>query len=120
MSRSGREAADVVEGAFLRGARFDAWSEHFKEQAWRDAAAAVGFDVEQAAQASYPTSRVMPWEHISTGASRAWLVRERALAEQERTTADCTFEKCSGCGICQALDAENVLAAARTLGGGVR
>ena len=120
MSRSGREAADVVEGAFLRGARFDAWSEHFKEQAWRDAAAAVGFDVEQAAQASYPTSRVMPWEHISTGASRTWLVRERALAEQERTTADCTFEKCSGCGICQALDAENVLAATRTLGGGVR
>ena len=45
---------------------------------------------------------------------------ERALAEQERTTADCTFEKCSGCGICQTLDAENVLAATRTLGGGVR
>jgi len=116
MSRSGREAADLVEAAFKRGARFDAWTECFREDAWRDAAADLGFDVEAAAQNSYPTSRVMPWEHISTGASRAWLVRERKLADAEQTTPDCTFERCSGCGVCPGLGADNVLAVPRVLG----
>ena len=113
MSRSGREAAALVEGAWRRGARFDAWSECFDEQAWRDAAAERGFDVEAAAQASHPTDYVMPWDHISCGASPRWLARERALAEQGVTTPDCTFGKCSGCGVCMNLKSDNMLAGDR-------
>ncbi len=115
MSRSGREAAALVEGAWRRGARFDAWTECFNEQAWRDAAAAEGIDVDSVAQTSYPTERIMPWEHISTGASRAWLARERKRAEEECTTPDCTFGDCSGCGACTALGADNMLAQPRTV-----
>ena len=118
MSRSGRDAADLVENAWRRGARFDAWTECFNEQAWRDAAAELGFDVDAAAQTSYSTDRIMPWEHISTGTVRSWLAHERMLAQQERTTPDCTFAHCSGCGVCQALGSDNQLAQQR--GGGVR
>ena len=117
MSRSGREAASVVEQAWRHGARFDAWTELFNEQAWRDAAQASGIDVAALAQTTYPTSRIMPWEHISTDASRAWLVRERALAERAATTVDCTFDRCSGCGVCQKLGIDNQLADARLLAG---
>ena len=113
MSRSGREAADVVEAAWRRGARFDAWTELFNEQAWRDAADAVGIDVDAVAQTTYSTDYVMPWEHVSTGTSRKWLVRERKLAEMERTTPDCTYDKCSACGVCPMLDVENELRAPR-------
>ena len=116
MSRSGRDAADLVEQAWLRGARFDAWSECFNEQAWRDAAAYVGFNVEAAAQASYPTDYVMPWSHISCGASTRWLAAERERAQRGQTTPDCTFERCTGCGVCMALGVENVLAAKRLPG----
>ena len=118
MSRSGRDAADLVEGAWRRGARFDAWTECFNEQAWRDAADELGFDVEAAAQTSYSTDRIMPWEHISTGTARSWLVHERKLAQQERTTPDCTFTHCSGCGVCTAIGCDNQLAQPRS--GGVR
>lgn len=113
MSRSGREAADLVEAAWKRGARFDAWSEHFNEEAWREAASAVGIDVEQVAQQSFPTDYVMPWDHISCGASLRWLAHERDLAQREQTTPDCTFEKCSGCGVCRALGADNQIASTR-------
>ena len=109
MSRSGREAAALVEEAWRRGARFDAWSECFNEQAWRDAADMLGIDVEAVAQTSYATDYVMPWDHISCGASVRWLARERELAEQGITTPDCTFENCSGCGVCMSLGAANKL-----------
>ena len=113
MSRSGREAALLVEEAWRRGARFDAWTEQFNEQAWRDAADAIGFDVQRVAQATYETDYVMPWDHISVGASPRWLAHERARAEQGVTTPDCTFGKCSGCGVCMRLKTENQLAGKR-------
>ena len=119
MSRSGREASRLVEEAWRRGARFDAWSECFNEQAWRDAADAIGFDVERAAQTSYSVDYVMPWDHISCGVSPRWLAHERKLAEREVTTPDCTFEKCSGCGVCMKLGAENRLAEPRRTSGRV-
>ena len=113
MSRGGRDAGMLVEEAWRRGARFDAWTEHFNEQAWRDAAAALSFDVEAVAQTSYPLDYVMPWDHISCGASPRWLARERKLAEQETTTPDCTFGRCSGCGVCMRLGIDNRLAQPR-------
>lgn len=113
MSRSGREAADLVEGAWRRGARFDAWSECFREDAWRDAADELGIDVQTVAQTSYPTSRIMPWEHISCGAARRWLAHEYDQAANEQTTPDCTFGPCSGCGVCYQLHSDNQLAGER-------
>ena len=117
MSRSGREAAAWVEEAWRRGARFDAWNEHFDEEAWRGAAEACGLDVEAVAQTSYDSSRVMPWSHISTGVSERYLALERRRADEGVTTPDCSFDACTGCGACPALGAENLLAAPRVAGG---
>lgn len=117
MSRAGREAAAWVEAAWRRGARFDAWSECFNEEAWHTAADEVGIDLEAIAQTSYPTTRVMPWAHVSTGVSERFLARERSRAEAGRTTSDCTFGACSACGVCQALDADNELAQPREASG---
>lgn len=115
MSRGGREVADAVERAWKNGARFDAWTEMFDEDAWRDSFATCGIDAAAVAQASYPTNRIMPWEHVSTGVSRGWLERERARAEAGITTPDCTFERCSGCGVCPSFGIDNELAAERRL-----
>lgn len=113
MSRGGREAADWVEAAWKRGARFDAWTELFCEQAWRDAADELGLDPAKIAQAQWDTSRVMPWAHISSGVSVRYLALERKRADAGITTPDCTFEKCTGCGACQALGCDNVIVSER-------
>ena len=117
MSRAGREAAVWVEAAWRRGARFDAWTEHFKEQAWREAAEEVGINPAAVAQGSYPTDRVMPWSHISTGVSTRFLALERRRAAAGVTTPDCTFERCAGCGACPGLGVDNELAAPRIAAG---
>ncbi len=113
MSRGGREVAALVERAWSRGARFDAWSECFDEEAWHEAAKETGIDPAALAQTTYATSRVMPWSHISTGVSTRFLERERRLAEEGRTTPDCTFETCSACGVCPTFGTDNQLAEAR-------
>ncbi len=113
MSRGGREAADWVEAAWRRGARFDAWTEHFDEAAWRAAADEVGIVPEDVAQAQREPGYVMPWAHISAGVSSRFLARERRRAEAGETTPDCTFGPCTGCGACPTLGVDNELAAPR-------
>ena len=117
MSRSGREAAALIEEAWKRGAKFDAWDEFFDEEAWKAAEEAVGIDVSKHAQTTFPLDYVLPWEHVSTGVSLRYLKRERELAEKGITTPDCTFERCSGCGVCPGMNVDNELASPRVLGG---
>lgn len=113
MSRGGREVADLVEGAWRRGARFDAWTELFDGQAWRDAAAELGLDLEAIAQTTYDPSYVLPWAHVTAGVDGRFLARERARAQEGLTTADCTFDACSACGVCPGLGVANELAGPR-------
>ena len=106
MSRGGREVADVVEAAWRAGARFDAWTEFFSLDRWRSACETCGVDFAAIAQTSYPTDRPMPWAHLSAAVTDRFLARERRLAEQEKTTPDCSFDRCSACGVCPRLDVE--------------
>lgn len=109
MSRGGREVAAIVEDAWRRGARFDAWTELFDEEAWRQAFDASPADVAAIAEATYESDRVMPWAHISCGTDARFLADERARALEGRTTVDCTFDACTSCGVCPCLGVANEL-----------
>ncbi len=100
MSRGGREVALLVEEAWKRGARFDAWTEHFSEDAWHEAARALGLDMEAVAHRRLDVADPLPWDHIDSGVTKSFLVRERSRALAGQTTEDCTFSACSACGIC--------------------
>lgn len=108
MSRGGRECAAWVERAWEHGARFDAWSECFKSEAWGKASEELGFEPASIAQCTYDLNRTMPWSHMSTGVSEAFLRLERKRADEGTITPDCSFESCTVCGACQALDADIV------------
>jgi radical SAM-linked protein len=43
---------------------------------------------------------VLPWDHISCGVTRDFLLAERERAEQALETPDCRREGCQDCGVC--------------------
>lgn len=109
MSRGGREASALVEEAWRRGARFDAWTEHFSEEAWREAAKVVGVDMEALAHAPYALDETLPWDHVDAGVTKRFLMAERKRAMSGELTPDCTFGACTACGICPAAHSGIVL-----------
>ncbi len=109
LSRAGRDMAPVIEGAWRRGARFDAWTEQFSLARWEESANECGIDLREIAQTPYDLDTVLPWEHVSPGVSRGFLQREYRRALAGETTADCTRSTCAGCGICPTLHVDNVL-----------
>lgn len=95
-SRGDRRLADVLETAYRLGCRFDSWSEHFREQAWREAFAAHGLTMEAYAQWAPSPGDPLPWSHIDMLVTEQYLAREYGRAMEGRTTRDCR-EGCNGC-----------------------
>lgn len=113
MARGGREVADVIEEAWRRGARFDGWTERFSLPVWLEAFEACGVDPASVASAERDPGDVLPWDHISAGVSRRYLVRELERALAGSTTPDCSFDGCTGCDVCQDLGVDVVVCGER-------
>jgi radical SAM family uncharacterized protein len=113
LARGDRTVADAIEAAWRRGARFDAWTEHFDLQLWRDAFAEAGVDAASYAQRERSREELLPWDVVSCGVSAAYLWGERQKALAGEITPDCSFEGCTGCDACADLGAELVLSGVR-------
>lgn len=113
MSRGGRDIAPLIESAWRRGQRFDAWTEQFHLDWWEQAAEECGLDLREIAQTPYDLDWRLPWEHVSPGVSRGFLQREYRRSLAAETTPDCTRTSCTGCGICPTLKAQNILVGER-------
>lgn len=80
-SRGDRRLGKVLESAWRRGCRFDAWGEMLKYNVWCEVLAGVDVDKWLGA---IPLSARLPWDHIATGVSPDFLKREyeRALRQE--------------------------------------
>ncbi len=96
-ARGDRRVADVIEWAWEHGARFDAWSEYFSMDRWREAFTACGLDMAFYANRVREKEEVLPWSVISTGVSTKFLWREREQCYKGVITPDCR-RQCTGCG----------------------
>ncbi|MGI5824743.1 MAG: TIGR03960 family B12-binding radical SAM protein [Bacillota bacterium] len=103
-ARGDRRLCAVLYEAWKSGCKFDGWSEHFSYDKWLKAFAKVGLDPVDFANHAFEKGDVLPWDHISVGVSKKWLWREWERAEQGVVTPNCRQDKCSGCGVCGAMD----------------
>ena len=96
-SRGDRRLSAVLEEAWRRGARFDAWSEYFDFDRWMTAFDACGLDPAFYANRERKPKEVLPWSVTSTGVTTAFLLREWERACEAEITPDCRVQ-CTGCG----------------------
>ena len=62
-----------------------------------DIFATVGIDPSFYANRSIPDDEILPWDMLSCGVSKEFLLSERHKAQKAIATPSCK-EKCSGCG----------------------
>ena len=97
LARGDRRLGRVLERAFRKGAKLDAWSDCFDLSRWTEAFAECGLDPAFYANRERTKDEIMPWSVISCFVSDAYLWRQRELAYQSVTTPDCRSQ-CGGCG----------------------
>jgi len=99
-ARGDRRLGEVLERALHLGCKFDAWREQFNFEAWQKAFSDCGLNMEFYANRVREEDEVLPWDHISCGVKKEYLLKEREKALKGETTPDCRFENCTGCGVC--------------------
>ena len=77
LTRGDRRVAAALEEAWRRGARLDAWKEHFNAEALVVDLRDLGIDVAFYAQRDRPMEEVLPWDHILVKKGREYLAKEQ-------------------------------------------
>lgn len=97
LARGDRRSAQVIRKAYEKGALYDAWSENFHYEIWKEAFAETGVDMEFYTLRQRETDEILPWDFIDAGVSKEFLIREWKQAQAETVTPNCR-QRCSGCG----------------------
>jgi len=99
LARGDRRLTPLVIEAWRRGARLDAWSDHFDLARWQEAAAACGIELD-GYLAARSHDEPLPWQHLDVGVGPDFLAAEYAKALAEAYTPDCRVHGCQHCGLC--------------------
>ncbi len=108
VARGDRRLNDVIYEAWKRGAKFDGWSDLFRNEIWQEAFRSCDVDPSYYNERKRELREEFPWEHTSPGVNKEFLLREHHKAEREEVTPDCRRGKCSACGVCPNLDVKIV------------
>lgn len=98
-ARGDRNLSSALLRAYELGAIFDAWADSFNPHIWRQAFLECNIEPELYHGARSPEAR-LPWDHLDSGVSRDFLLKEREKALGALKTPDCRRSECSGCGAC--------------------
>ncbi len=110
LSRGDRRVGKVIMAAWLDGARFDGWSEHFSFERWErcagNALAGEPVDLDWYTTRERDYAEVLPWDHLDAGLDRDWLWQDWQDAVDPAGAGeveDCRWSPCYDCGVCPSM-----------------
>ena len=98
LGRGDRRVGGAIYRAWEQGARFDAWSDTFDYEGWVEAFGERRLSLD-AYTGRWRLEDSLPWDHLSKGVSKSYLLAERERAFSGTVTEDCRSGGCGGCGL---------------------
>ena len=96
-ARGDRRLCDVIERAYRNGCTFDSWDDKFKFDVWMASFEECGISPEFYTKRKREYEEILPWDHINSGISKSFLIKENEKAKNAETTVHCR-QQCAGCG----------------------
>ena len=97
LARGDRRCSKVILRSYEKGAIYDAWSESFDYNIWKESFAETNTDIDFYTLRERSTDEILPWDFIDAGVTKKFLIHEWEQAKKETVTPNCR-QKCSGCG----------------------
>jgi radical SAM-linked protein len=113
ISRGDERFGSVIENAYKKGCRLDAWDEYLKPELWFEAIAEADYDPTEAIFKPKQMDEDLPWDSVSLQVNKAFLKKECKNAMASILLNRCTPECDHLCGVCssqssEVVDTENV------------
>ena len=98
VSRGDRKIGKTIINAYKNGAKFDGWSDQFKQEIWLNAMEEENLPMSMYNHKNWSTDEILPWDIIDNGLSKEYFKKELEKSKQGLTTKDCRLG-CNNCGI---------------------
>jgi len=100
IARGDERVGELILAAHERGARLDAWEEHFDRELWRSVIAEADWPVIAETCGARDPAPPLVWDDIGTRVSKTFLLREYEKSQTLESSSAC-FEDCGNpCGSC--------------------
>ena len=99
-ARGDRRLSRLLVAAYRQGCKFDGWSDHFRYDLWEAAFDEEGVDPGFYTTRTRDVCEPLPWDHIQTQVTKAFLNDEWERAVRGALTGDCRVDDCNQCGVC--------------------
>ncbi len=96
-ARGDRRISDVIIKAYEKGCLFDSWSEYFRNNLWLEAFDECSISIDFYTTRERSEDEIFPWDFISCGVTKEFLLREWKKALGETVSVNCR-RGCQGCG----------------------
>jgi radical SAM family uncharacterized protein len=100
-ARGDRRLGRVIKRAWQQGAQFDSWGDQFRYKLWLETLQKFDLDPDWYTR-NRDYDEILPWSHLNSGVSPAFLQSEDRKADQAELTGDCRVN-CTSCGVCPSL-----------------
>lgn len=97
LARGDRKLGRVLEAVYEKGGIFDAWSEYFHFEYWKEAFERCNVDPYFYTTRERSEEEVFPWDFIDCGVTKEFLLREWKKSQEEIVSPNCK-QACQGCG----------------------
>ncbi len=98
LSRGDRRLGRVIERAWKKGARFDAWDSEHNHDLWLQAFEESGLTPWFYTHRERGLDEVFPWDHIDAAVHKKFLKEDYLMSLAGETRVDCR-DRCFACGI---------------------
>ncbi|MBF9016086.1 MULTISPECIES: TIGR03960 family B12-binding radical SAM protein [unclassified Oceanispirochaeta] len=100
LCRGDSRAGAILESAFKKGARFDAWDEYHDRSLWQEVISECDWDVEKEICREKGEGEPLPWDSVSLRVSTGFLSKENSKSQACEMTEPCKDDCENPCGVC--------------------
>jgi radical SAM-linked protein len=100
VSRGDERFGAVIENAYRKGCRLDAWDEWVDSEKWREAISEAPYDADLSIFKEYDIEGALPWDSVSMRVGDKYLKEELEKAKMHLLTPACTPACNHLCGVC--------------------
>ena len=107
-TRGDERLNDLIFELYQNGAYLESWDENLDFDLYDKITKKLNIDIEKEATKEFDENLELPWDIISYGVNKTWLLEEYNKAKSAISTIPCEV-KCNNCGVCSNLKTRKVL-----------
>jgi radical SAM family uncharacterized protein len=100
IARGDERVGELIYAAYKKGARLDAWDEHFNRDLWRSVIDEASWPALEESCAEKDPKGTLSWADIDIRVSEVALARENKRSQAQEFTTACVEECTNPCGVC--------------------